>query len=231
MAILNKHDPMKKKFIRGNNAPFMNKTLSQAFMHRSKLNNIYNKCPTEQNKISYNLQRNYCVSLLKKEKRKYINNLNPKIFNDNKTFWQRVKPLFSDKQKGIQSDIIIVENGETTSDKKRVAEKLNNFFIEAVDNLDIKPYLIHNNRISKSTQDIIDKYENHPSIKMIKENIKDENKFSFQDTTKEHLQLQIKNLDTKKTMVENDIPTKILVKTNGIVSNHLSNLSNQELTA
>ena len=101
-------------------------------------------------------------------------------------------------QKGIQSDIIIVENGETTSDKKRVAEKLNNFFIEAVDNLDIKPYLIHNNRISKNTQDIIDKYENHPSIKMIKENINDENKFSFQDTSKEDLQLQIKNLDTKK---------------------------------
>ena len=94
MAILNKHAPMKKKFIRGNNAPFMNKTLSQAFMHRSKLKNKYNKCPTEQNKISYNLQRNYCVSLLKKEKRKYYNNLNPKIFKDNKTFWQRVKPLF-----------------------------------------------------------------------------------------------------------------------------------------
>ena len=40
-------------------------------------------------------------------------------------------------QKGLQSDIIIVESGETTSGKKRVAEKLNNFFIEAVDNLDI----------------------------------------------------------------------------------------------
>ena len=58
---------------------------------------------------------------------------------------------------------------------------------------------------------------------MIKENIKDENKFSFQDTTKEDLQLQIKNLDTKKAMVENDIPTK----TNDIVSNHLSNFFNQ----
>ena len=62
---------------------------------------------------------------------------------------------------------------------------------------------------------------------MIKENIKDENKFSFQDTTKEDLQLQIKNLDTKKAMVENDIPTKILLKTNDIVSNHLSNFFNE----
>ena len=216
-----------KKFVRGNNAPFMNKTLSQAFMHRSKLKNKYNKFPTKQNKISYSKQRNYCVSLLKKEKRKYYNKLNPKIFKDNKTFWQRVKPLFSDKQKGIQSDIIIVENGVTTSDKTKVAEKLNNFFVEAVDNLGIEPYLIQNNNVSKNTQDIIGKYENHPSIKMIKENIKDDNKFSFQDTTPEDLHFQIQNLDTKKAMVENDIPTKILVQTNDIVSNYIRNFFNQ----
>ena len=86
---------MKKKFIRGNNAPFMNKTLSQAFMRRSKLKNKFNKNPTEQNKISYNQQRNYCVSLLRKEKRKYYNKLDPKIFKDNKTFWRSVKPLFA----------------------------------------------------------------------------------------------------------------------------------------
>ena len=42
----------------------------------------------------------------------------------------------------MQSDIIIVENGEAISDKKEVAEKLNNFFIEAVDNLGIEPYFI-----------------------------------------------------------------------------------------
>ena len=95
-------------------------------MHRSKLKNKYNKNPTENNKISYNQQRNFCVSLLKKEKRKYYNNLDPKIFKDNKTFWQRVTPIFSDEHKGVQSDIIIVENGETISDKKEVTEKLNN---------------------------------------------------------------------------------------------------------
>ena len=69
MAILNKHDPVKKKFTRGNNAPFLNKTLSQAFMHRFKLRNKYNNCPTEQNKISYNLQRNYCLPVKKREKK------------------------------------------------------------------------------------------------------------------------------------------------------------------
>ena len=67
MQILNKYAPMKKKCIRGNNARFMNKTLCKAFMHISKLKNKFNKIPTEDNKILYKKQRNFCVSLLKKE--------------------------------------------------------------------------------------------------------------------------------------------------------------------
>ena len=68
-------------------------------MHRSKLKNEFNKNPTEENKRIYHKQRNYCVNLLNKEKRKYYNDLDPVIMEDNRKFWQRVKPLFSDKQK------------------------------------------------------------------------------------------------------------------------------------
>ena len=84
--ILDLHAPMKKKFVRGNNASFMNKALSKAFMHRSKLKNKFNKNPTDVNKRLYNKQRNYCVSLLNKEKRKYYNDLDPLIIGDNIIF-------------------------------------------------------------------------------------------------------------------------------------------------
>ena len=47
MKVLNLHAPMKKKLVRGNNAPFMNKDLSKAFMHRSILKNKYNKNPRQ----------------------------------------------------------------------------------------------------------------------------------------------------------------------------------------
>ena len=63
------------------------------------------------------------VSLLKKEKRNYYNNFDLKIFNDNKTFWQRIKPLFTDKMKAVKGDIILVENEISTSDNREVAEK------------------------------------------------------------------------------------------------------------
>ena len=37
MRVLERHAPLKTKMVRGNNVPFMNKTLSKAFMYRTKL--------------------------------------------------------------------------------------------------------------------------------------------------------------------------------------------------
>ena len=53
MSIVNKHAPLKKKLIRANNAPFMNRELSKYIMIRSKLKNKFNKNPTIGNKIAY----------------------------------------------------------------------------------------------------------------------------------------------------------------------------------
>ena len=227
--ILNPHAPVKKKFVRGNNAPFMNKTLSKAIMHRSKLKNQFNKNPTEENKRIYHKQRNYCVNLLNKEKRKYYNDLDPVFLEDNRKFWQRIKPLFSDKQKSLPTDIILVENDITTSDNKDVAEKLNSFFIDAVDNLEIEPFLFENTNIISTAKldDIISKYENHPSIRKIKENIENGNKFTFKDMTSLDFENEILKLDPKKANLQNDIPTKMLIKTYDIISNYLSNYYNK----
>ena len=102
MKSLKKHAPMKEKLIRGNNAPFMNKILSKAFMHRAKLKNKYNTNPSEINHLHYKKQRNYCVNLLNKTKKEYYTNLDLSIFKDNKTFWKNIRPLFSDKQKDVR---------------------------------------------------------------------------------------------------------------------------------
>ena len=59
MHVLDRHAPKKKKVVRGNNAPFMNKILSKDLMHRSKLKNRYNKNPNELNeKLNENLYKN-----------------------------------------------------------------------------------------------------------------------------------------------------------------------------
>ena len=86
--VLNQHALRKKKYVRGNNKQFMNKALSKAIMQRTKLRNKFLKDPSAENKFSYNKQRNWCVSLLRKEKKKYFANLNEKDITDNKKCWQ-----------------------------------------------------------------------------------------------------------------------------------------------
>ena len=70
--ILNRHAPRKRKLAQGNQMPFITKDLSKAIMKRSRLRNNFLKNKTEQNKTLYTKQRNYCVSLLKKSKKKYF---------------------------------------------------------------------------------------------------------------------------------------------------------------
>ena len=81
--------------------PFMNKLISRAHMKRTQLRNCYIKKRSEQNRLSYVKQRNYCVSLLRKNKKDYYANLNVKDIVNNKQFWRTVKPFFSDKTKFI----------------------------------------------------------------------------------------------------------------------------------
>ena len=47
--IVNKHAPLKKKFLRGNQAPFINKELRKAIYDRSRLRNRFCETPTEEN--------------------------------------------------------------------------------------------------------------------------------------------------------------------------------------
>ena len=230
IKILDSHAPKRTKLVRGNEQPFMNKTLSKAFMHRSKLKNLFNNNPTNLNKENYRKQRNYCVGLVAREKKKYYNDLDLKILDDNKKFWQKVKPLFSDKQVILQQNIVIVEGDKIISGNMEVAEKLNNFFVKAVENLNIEQFAptidcdneIMNNDIEK----IIKRFDTHPSILKIKEHVKIDKKFSFSNTTPIGILDEIKRLDPNKASPSNDIPIKILIGSQDIVCGPLSHIFN-----
>ena len=58
MDTLNSCVPMKKKYARGNQMPFMTKNLSKEIMARSRLKNEYLKHKTEENHLLYTQQKN-----------------------------------------------------------------------------------------------------------------------------------------------------------------------------
>ena len=66
-------------------------------MKRSKLPNEYLRERTNEAKSLYNKQRNFCVSILCKNKRDYFGNLNNKIVTDNRRFWRTISPNLSGK--------------------------------------------------------------------------------------------------------------------------------------
>ena len=94
IEILNKHPPIKKKYLSANQGEFMSKELNKAIMTRSRLRNKYLKEKSADSKIAYDKQRNYCVNLLRRTKKKYFANINISSMTDNKKFRKTVKPLF-----------------------------------------------------------------------------------------------------------------------------------------
>ena len=75
LSILDKHAPIKRKYIRANNFAFKTKDLRAAIMKRSKLRQKFLKERTYDSKHLCNRERDLCVSLLQKTKRDYFKQL------------------------------------------------------------------------------------------------------------------------------------------------------------
>ena len=75
LTIVNKHAPLKRKIVRGNQAPFMTKEFQKAIYTRSRLKNKMNKNPTEKNITAYKRQRNLCISLRRKNIESFLKNV------------------------------------------------------------------------------------------------------------------------------------------------------------
>ena len=95
IEVLNKHAPMKQKYLRANQGRFLAKNLHKAIMKRSRLRNKFLSDRTEMSQKEYTKQRKFCVNLVKRAKKEPFANLHINAILDNKNFWQIVKPLFS----------------------------------------------------------------------------------------------------------------------------------------
>ena len=99
----------------------MNKHISKEIMKRYKLRKKFLKTRNNTDRLNYNKQRTFCVSLIRKEKTKYFANLNIKDVTDNRHFWKTIKPCFSDKSENfektvlVENDEIVMEDGKLHS--------------------------------------------------------------------------------------------------------------------
>ena len=80
------HAPLKQKYLRANQGPFMTKALSKAIMKRSRLRSKFNQDKSVFSKMAYNKQRNYCTNLLRKSRKDYYSNIITSCVRDAKKF-------------------------------------------------------------------------------------------------------------------------------------------------
>ena len=62
----------------------------------------------------------------------------------------------------------------------------------------------------------INKYKNHPSIKMINENVSFESRFNFKDISESDIQKEISNLNSKKVGIFGNIPAKVFKESSNV---------------
>ena len=134
-TILDKHAPIKTKFLRGNNKQHLTKDLRKAIMKRSKLKNIANKTKDPEDIACYKKQRNLVVNMNRQAKKSYFT----ETINRSKSFWKTVKPFFCSKQSNCEERILLVEDDEVVSNEDELAFIFNKYFNRITDGLDIPP--------------------------------------------------------------------------------------------
>ena len=109
------------------------------------------------------------------------------------------------------------------SENRAVAEKLSNYFIDIIENLEIEHYneimdneYIGSNNGRKEIETIITKYQNHPGILKIKEHIKVTEQFTFSKPTPNDLDVHLISLDPKKLQWKTIYPLKFSTGSNAM---------------
>ena len=135
---LDKHAPFKTVIIRGNNKPHMSKTLRKAIMLRTRLKNRSVKTRNEADFQRCRLQRNLVVKLNKRAKREYFGNLDMNSIKDNKSFWKKLKPLFSNSM--VSEKIVLIENEKIIRDDNEISQYFNEYFANITDTPNIPKF-------------------------------------------------------------------------------------------
>ena len=119
-----------------------------------------------------------------------------KFVKDNKKFWEKISPPFSNKIKSKEK-ITLVGNDEIISSDIEVAKTFQNFFRSIVKSLTLQRGETH---LSKTTQDnpvlaCIEKFSTHPSIISIQK--RNSTKFSFKYEERKKFLTEIQNLNSR----------------------------------
>ena len=126
--IFSKHAPIKKNYLCANEAPFMTNELHVVIMKTSGLTNKFLREKNQTNRDNYKIHRNLWTKIFRKIENSYFSNLDTKEITENRTFWNTVVRLITNKPSKSEN-IIINEGDKSISDEKKLYQIFNTFFL------------------------------------------------------------------------------------------------------
>ena len=124
----------------------------------------------------------------------------------------------------------MLEGDEIISDDQEIAEILNDYLANIVENLDIEGFVTCVYSYDPELDYIANitvKFKYHPSIITIKERVKIEKRFSFLPVDESVICDKIDSLNKRKPTTYNNIPTRILVDNKDIISPFITKMYNE----
>ena len=155
-------------------------------------------------RIFKNLQKTkktIVVGFIKRKERKFLTTWISVLSLIVNYFGKQLKHFFLTKiiryQYEIESDTIL-------NDNEKIVEELNNFFQNAVSNLNIQEYSFiqskYYHKLLDPVQRAIDKYKHHPSVLLIQSKISKGYKISLSAVSKSNVEKEIESINPKKLL-------------------------------
>ena len=189
LRLANKHAPLKKKFVRGNNAPFMNREFQKEIYVRSRLRNKYWVELSAENKAAYKTQRNKCVKIRRKSIKRYMDKISEKGIETNKSFWNFIKSFMTNKGMIANKDITLIDGKNVIADEYELSQIFNKHYINIVEKS-------CGNKPNKTGTTL--------------GSLNDLNSFDFQQIKVPEVKKLLKEIDIKKVVGVDTIPPKLI---------------------
>ena len=225
-SVLDKHAPMKSKYIRGSEKSHMDSGLKKAIMKRTNLLNKFRKTKSSTDLNAYRAQRNLVTHLNRKAKKQHFEKAIECSKSDSKVFWKSCKSFFSNSDPG-NCEINLNRNGLSILDDAEITKTFNEHYNKITKSLDLHDWNpLYQSALENRVLKAIDKFQNHPSIINIKSNADPlYSVFKFHEVSVEDVHAIVMKLDCSKK-VSGPIPTKILKNSSIVFSPILTNCIN-----
>ena len=138
-----------------------------------------------------------------------------------KDFWNAYRPFLHSKKSKQANDIILKENEAVITDKNKIADLFNEYFIHIVDHIS-----------ELSEHDFGTEFSEHSSINAIHEYNNERgfsSYFSFNFTNKSQVEQLLLNINTRKTCGHDSIPPRLLKESASAIAGPLATIVNDSI--